>query len=213
MKVAVGGPDDRTDAHATGVRFSEVMTGAISRRPQSAELPLESNTPLALHVTVIVSDLQQFLADPDHTATLAGWVDCPALGGRLPVERGTCNFFSRGEPGRGTELRYWMIFRDSGGSPLTLRGVKSLRTGAPGRVWADTTTLYVGLFGGCLGPVDSPGQESVAEGIVRIWPEAFARELTTFRSEGGSPGRRARALLQFFAFFIGGLWAAYVADT
>ena len=192
--------------HATSVRFIEVMTGTISRRQPS------SGVPFALHLTVNASNLRQFLVDPDHTATLSGWVDCRALGGRLAVERGTCNFFPRGEPRRAAGLRYWLIFRDRAGTPFTLRGEKYLRAGEPGRVWVDTTTLYVRLFEGQMGPGESDGQDGIAEGVVRIHPVAFARQLTTFRSEGRSAGVRARALIGFLAFFIGGLWSAYVLD-
>lgn len=211
MKVTVGGPADKTAARAIGVRFSEVLTGAISPRPGSCDLR-QSNTPLALHLTVSVPDLEQFLADADHTASVSGWIDCPALGGRLPIERGTCSFFSRGDPGRGTGLRYWMIVANSAGSPFTLRGQKYLRTGAPGRVWADTTTLWLRLLRGRLEASESSTREGLAEGVVRVQPGAFARELTTFRSDGRSPGIRVRALLRYFAFFMGGLWRAYTAQ-
>jgi cholesterol oxidase len=206
----VDGQTDKNAVQPTGVRFTEVMKGTITRWLQSSDVRLQANTPLALHLSVIVADLHQFLADPEHTANLSGWIDCPALGGRLFVDRGTCSFFPRQEPGRGTGLRYWLIFSDGAGRPFTMRGEKYLRAGSPGRVWADTTTLWLRLLDGRLAADESDGQESVAEGIVRLQPRAFARELTTFRSEGRSPGVRVRALLRYFGFFIGGLWDAYV---
>lgn len=193
------------------VRFSEVMTGAIAWRQQSAPFSYDGDTPLTLHLSVTVADMRGFLADPEHTATLTGWVHSTALGGKLAIERGTCSFFPRDKSEREEGLRYWMTFADGAGNPFTLFGVKYLRNGAPGRVWADTTTLYVRLLEGHLDVVRASGQEGVATGIVRMRPLAFARELTTFRAEGPSPGARLRALLQYFAFFIRGLRDAHLA--
>lgn len=210
MTVARGGSSQKTAARAPGVRFSEVMTGTISGRQPSADLRLEGDTPLALQLSVQVADLRRFLADPEHTASLAGWVVCPALGGRLSIERGTCRFFPRRERA-GSTLRYWLIFVDGVGTPFTLSGVKHLHTGAPGRVWVDTTTLFVRILGGHLNAVAVRGQEGVAAGVVRIHPFAFAHELTTFRAEGRSTRLRAAALLRYFAFFLNGLREAYVA--
>ena len=192
------------DMRATGVRFSEVMTGTISPPGDSAVRLLGRNSPLALHLTVHMIDMREFLANQDHTAGSSGWLDCPALGGRLPVDLGTCSFFPRDEP----ELRYSLLFTDGAGQPLTLRGVKYLRTGAPGRVWSDTTTLHVRLLGGHQ---DVEGQEALAQGVLRLRPLAFAKQLTTFRSEGRSAGVRLRALARYITFFVGGLWNAYVA--
>jgi cholesterol oxidase len=79
-------------------------------------------------------------------------------------------------------------------------------------VWTDTTTLWLRLLRGRLEAGEAYGQEGIAEGIVRIHPLAFARELTTFRAEGRSPGLRVRVLLQYFAFFFNGLRAAYMRE-
>jgi hypothetical protein len=184
------------------VRFSEVMTGTIrfrqSQRGASARL--------GLHLTVTVDDIGQFLADAEHEAALSGFVDCTALGGRLPLERGTCRFFPVSQRGRGSGLCYWIAFRNDAGNPLTLSGVKHLRAGSPLHVWADTTTLSVRLESGH----SEPAAESLAEGVVHIHPLPFLKQLTTFRAGGESAAIRARALVGYLVFFARGLWRGYM---
>jgi hypothetical protein len=189
---------------ATSLRFTEVMTGTIAPLGASGVQLVGRSSPLALRLTVNVVDAREFLANQDHTASLSGWVDSPVLGGRQRVEQGACSFFPRDEP----ELRYWLLFPDGTGHQLRLRGVKHLRSGMPLRVWSDTTTLQVWLLSG---NDEVEGQAALAHGVVHITPLAFARQLTTFRSEGRSAGIRVRALAEYVAFFTGGLWNAYVA--
>jgi hypothetical protein len=50
----------------------------------------------------------------------------------------------------------------------------------------------------------------LAAGILRIKPAMFARQLTTFRSSGGSMAERAGAMSRFARLFTGALWDVYV---
>ena len=51
----------------------------------------------------------------------------------------------------------------------------------------------------------------VAAGILRIKPMMFARQLTTFRSIGGTFAERAGAMSRFARLFTGALWDVYVS--
>jgi hypothetical protein len=112
-------------------------------------------------------------------------------------------------------MLYRLWFRDGAGNPLTLRGVKIVQNDPGFDAWRDTTTLYVRVLSGHVGgreDVVSPADEAatLALGIARITLPAFLRQLTTFRSTGGSLTGELGAMLRFGAMFAGQLWRWYV---
>ena len=128
------------------VRFTEEMTGfawpgAATYRDGWDQGKAEAWT-LMFHLTIWVDDLDAFLADPDKTAVADGWVGCPALGGRRPVERGVFNLFVPSDDPKRSNMRYRLWFRDSVGAPFTLEGHKDIEDHAGLDLWKDTTTLF-----------------------------------------------------------------------
>ena len=104
------------------VRFTEEMTGfawpgAGTYRDGWDQGKAEAWT-LMFHLTIWVDDLDAFLADPDKTAVADGWVGCPGLGGRHPVERGVFNLFVPSDDPKRSNMRYRLWFRDGGGAPV-----------------------------------------------------------------------------------------------
>lgn len=197
----------------TSVRFTEEMKGHVSfgelDHERGAREGRESNTRLTFHLTIEVGDLDRFAADDRREASAEGWVGCEALGGRLPVERGTFNLFVDGqEPGL-KRMLYRLFFRDGVGHPLTLTGFKVVRERSGAHVWRDTSTLYVRVLRGHVEEGDEPGAEVVASGIMRLRPWDFARQLATFRAGAPSPAARAAAIGRFDALFLGQLWQVY----
>ncbi|QUQ71595.1 Oxygen-dependent choline dehydrogenase [Kutzneria sp. CA-103260] len=173
---------------AAALSFTEEMAGQVTLGER------EGQTSLRIRVTVAIEDMDAFLADPRHEARARGFVDCPALGGRLLVSTGRVELMVTGEGGGRRRMRYRLPFTDGGGRELVLSGHKELRAGAPTAIWPDTTTLHTKVLsdGVVLGA-----------GELRLGRMAFLRELTTIRASGRS------ALERFGTFFLGSLWQVY----
>jgi cholesterol oxidase len=190
------------------VRFTEVMAGVVGLGeddPERGATAAEARSPLKFKLTMNIDDLDGFLADRDHECPAAGYVDCPALGGRSVVSRGRFNLFTAGEDPRTRLMRYRLFFRDGEGAPLTLTGIKRVHDDPGADAWADTTTLYTRVLGGHVAEGEDEGAATVAAGILRITPPAFARQLTTFRGTGPGPLGGLRAVLRFGGAFLGQL--------
>ena len=197
----------------TSVRFTEGMKGHVSfgehDYERGAREGRDAGTRLMFHLTIEVEDLDRFAADKRREATAVGWVECEALGGRLPVERGVFNLFvADDEPGR-KRMLYRLFFRDGAGHALTLAGFKVVRERSGGHVWRDTTTLYTRVLRGHVEEAEEPGAEAVASGVLRLRPWDFARQLATFRAGATSPADKVAALGRFDALFLGQLWQVY----
>jgi hypothetical protein len=197
----------------TSIRFTEEMKGYIafgeSDYERGAREGRKSDTRLMFHLTIEVDDLDRFAADARREATAEGWVDCGALGGKLPVEQGLFNLFVDEEDPVLKRMLYRLHFRDGAGHPVTLSGFKVVRNDPGTDVWPDTSTLYTRVLQGHVEARDDPGAEIVASGIIHIRPLDFLRQLTTFRAEGPSRAARVAALSRFGALFMGQLWQVY----
>ena len=109
----------------------------------------ESRTALMFHLTITADDIDTFIADREHEAVAEGWVECEALGGRLPVERGIFNLFVDQEGDRSRKrMLYRLHFRDGEGHPLTLTGHKVVEDDPGFDLWRDTTTLFTQILRG-----------------------------------------------------------------
>jgi hypothetical protein len=107
----------------------------------------------------------------------------------LTVQRGEFELFAR-VAGDGRRLRYRLWLQDPGGSEWFLRGTKLVVNEASrrllGRVWTETTTLYVVLI-----PLadDSPEPRPASyAGVVRVRPFDFLRQLGSLHGEPGPAG-------------------------
>ena len=133
------------------VQFTEEMLGHITFGETDFNRGSVSGRPGAgffkFHLTIVVDDIQRFSADPMRQGGAFGWVECDALGGRLPVERGVFNLFVDTEPGV-KHMLYRLCFRDGVGHPLTMTGYKLVRDDAGFDVWRDTTTLFTRVLRG-----------------------------------------------------------------
>ena len=195
------------------VRFTEEMLGHMTfgeedfQRGASADR--DGATPLMFHLTIVVDDIERFQSDPRLAAGAIGYIECDALGGRLPVEHGDFNLFVDTEPGVKNML-YRLFFRDSAGHPLTLTGFKLVKDDAGFDVWRDTTALFTRVLRGHVHEGDEAGAELVGSGVLRIRVRDFAKQLTTFRVGGPGPAAKAGALARFMIIFLGQLAEAYL---
>jgi hypothetical protein len=195
------------------VRFTEEMLGHVTfgetdyNRGAAADRPGSSF--FKFHLTIAVDDIHRFGSDPMRQAGAFGWVECDALGGRMPVERGVFNLFVDTEPGV-KHMLYRLFFRDGVGHPLTMAGYKLVRDDAGFDLWRDTTTLFTRVLRGHVEAHEEDAAELVASGVLRIRMRDFAKQLTTFRASGRGPGAALGALLRFGWIFLGQLAEAYV---
>jgi cholesterol oxidase len=157
----------------------------------------------------VVDDIERFGTDPTRRAGAHGYLDCDALGGRLPVEHGVFNLFVDTEPGV-KRMLYRLHFRDGAGHPLTLSGFKLVKDDAGFDVWKDTTTLFTRVLRGHVDEQQEASAEIVASGVLRIRIRDFARQLTTFRAGGPDAGAKLGALAKFGTIFLGQLAEAYL---
>jgi cholesterol oxidase len=188
----------------SSVRFTEEMLGHVTFGEldfaRGARPERDGSTAFKFHLTIEVADIAAFARDPLRPATAAGWIECDALGGRLPVERGWFNLFVDVEPGV-KHMLYRLWFRDGVGHPLTMTGFKVVSDDAGFDVWKDTTTLFTRVL---QGHVEADAEVTViASGIIVIRARDFAKQLTTFRGQVGGMAR-------FGAIFAEQLAEAYL---
>jgi cholesterol oxidase len=195
------------------VRFTEEMLGHVTFGETDFNRGAASDRPgssfFKFHLTIAVDDIHRFGSDPRRQAGAFGWVECDALGGRLPVERGVFNLFVDTEPGV-KHMLYRLFFRDGVGHPLTMTGYKLVRDDAGFDVWRDTTTLFTRVLRGHVEADEDGAAELVASGVLHIRMRDFAKQLTTFRASGRGTGAALGALLRFGWIFLGQLAEAYV---
>ena len=133
-------------------------------------------------------------------------------GNSLLVEDGsTFNLFTdQGDP-RDKQMLYRLFFTDGQGRQLTLSGHKSVHDDPGNDLYSDTTTLFTRVLAGHVQADQDGSAEVVAAGIIRIHLLDFLRQLTTFRTAGGSALEQAGALGRFGTLFLGSLWDVYAA--
>jgi hypothetical protein len=198
----------------TSVSFTEEMKGHVafgeSDFDRGAEIGKADGTALKVRLHIEAPDYERFARDPRHEALASGEVDCDALGGRLPVERGSFNLFVDETGPRDKRMLYHLQFRDSAGHPLTLTGHKVVRDHIGPDLWADTTTLFTRVYAGHTEPqADHSTTPVVAGGKIHISAVDFGRQLLTFRARGGTLRARVGALLRFGTFFSASLHTVY----
>lgn len=196
----------------TRLQFTEDMKGYVApdesdpRRGYEAGAAQKGFT--HAHMVVRVADVHAFLTDPDHDATIEGWVTTP-FGEQRPIDRGVFNLFvDSGDPTR-KRMLYRLQFTTAEGMKLTLSGEKQLEDDGGADMWADATTLFVRVYEGHVDAAGEAAQRVLAAGIIRISMLDFGKQLTTFRTEGPTVADRASALARFGAFFLGRLWDVY----
>jgi cholesterol oxidase len=198
---------------ASTVRFTEEMLGHVTFGEtdfaRGAVASREGSEFLKFHLTIEVQDMEAFSHDPLRPAVAVGYLQCDALGGRLPVEQGWFNLFVDVGP-RTKHMLYRLWFRDGVGHPLTMTGFKLVEDDAGFDVWKDTTTLFTQVLRGHVPEGQDATAEHVASGILRIRVRDFAKQLTTFRAGGPDARSKAGALVKFGWIFLGQLAEAYL---
>jgi cholesterol oxidase len=191
-----------------GIMFNEVMSGFVSlgvTDPGEGETQGKAGgMRLTMSVTVGISDLDLFLADPGHDGTLSGRVDFEPLGMGLDSTAGTFKLFTPTDVS-GLKLMVYELAFAVDGAPYYLAGQKNVHNDPGFDMWRDTTTLFTTLYHG------SDKSEPVAgAGILRLGMFDLVKLLRTLHVTGATTvGERARAVETFGRFFAGELWEEY----
>ena len=196
----------------SGTSFTEQMKGFLTLGETDPVRGWEQGRLLTqrfmFELTITVPDVERFLASEDREGVAEGYVDCDLLGGQLPVKRGWFNLFVATGDATTREMRYRLWFSDLSGTPLTMYGFKDVRDDPGLDLWTDTSTLYITLLRGHI-PPGAEG-EVIGAGVLRILPQDFAKQLTTFRGSGKGP---LKAVAGFGAFFVKSLHDVYLKPT
>jgi cholesterol oxidase len=197
----------------TSVRFTEEMLGHVTFGEtdfaRGAANGRDGSEFLKFHLTIEVDDMDRFSSDPMRQAGAVGYLQCDALGGRLPVERGVFNLFVDSGPGV-KRMLYRLWFRDGVGHPLTMTGFKLVENDAGFDLWKDTTTLFTHVLKGHVEASGDATAEVVASGILKIRVQDFAKQMTTFRAGGQGIGAKLGGLVKFGVIFVGQLAEVYL---
>jgi cholesterol oxidase len=194
----------------TSLSFTEQMKGYVALDVadprEGRKVGRSLGHRLMFELTITAADVERFVGDPAHEAIATGHVDSDVLGGRLPVKSGWFNLFTRdGDPSR-RRMLYRLHLSDPGGNALTLLGHKDVHDDPGFDIWPDTSTLYVRLLAGHVGPAADAVAPVLGAGMLEILVPDFVKQLTTFRTDGPHP---ARAMERFGRLFLGELWDVY----
>ena len=212
LAVVVAGPAVSSGPKPAGIEFTERMSGFIALEPA---LPHETafakgradNRAMSFTVTILVDDVDTFIADKEHLGRLVGTVDCPFLSAEpLDIFSGTFNLLRADQAAVETkrfEYGFALVARD--GSEYRFDGYKVVRADTGLDLWKDTTRLYVDIRkgrDGYLGPF--------ARGMLEIKPADFAVQMQTLKgTDGANAIDRLRAAAKFGAFFTRELYDTY----
>ena len=195
-----------------GIEFTERMSGFIAAEPDMAYEAAfakgrSEGHAFSFTLTILIDDIDGFIADRNRTGRLVGTVDCPALSpDPLDIFDGTFNLMRADQNTVETkrfEYAFSLATRD--GQEYRLAGHKIVRSDAEFDLWRDTTRLYVDLYNGRDGR-----DGAFARGILEIKPADFATQLQTLKgTDGRNNADRMRASAKFGRFFARELFDTY----
>lgn len=200
-------------ASPTSLSFTEEMTGfaaaGVADPKAGYERGKQDGQSLKVKLTITVDDVDRFVTDPRHEASVSGYAESALLGGRQQVERGTFNLLVHDTDPAKKKMLYRLFVRGADGQPRTVSGMKEISDDTGLDAWTDTTTLYTRVYRGAVDAAGEAGAPLEAAGVIRIEEAAFLRQLTTFRTDGPTLGDRLSALNRFGGLFLGKLWDVY----
>jgi cholesterol oxidase len=201
-----GTPPPRTPS--VGMRMTETMQGTITPvTPVTPGSGPPAAIPTRFRVTLSMTNLALYLADPTHPAAADGtvWVDGYTGPEGAPIAGGTFHLFTAAGGFYRRKMLYNLPFAGQDGRPYVLSGYKEVWDHGHFDVWPATSTLYATLTGG------EAADQQVATGVLKLTVPMFARQLSTVRLTGrGRPYGEARMLGRFAGFFTGTLFDVFV---
>ncbi len=217
-------PPGRT--RTMGFRFTESMTGFLAEpedgdRPEdadgtdddlvafrkAAERGESSGGKFSFILTIDCLDLDRFLDDKDHEASMMGTVTAPAISLHgLAAVNGRFNLFSVDPDREHTkEMRYAMKLLAKDGNTYFFEGFKRVRDDLGFDVWNDTTKLYSTIYRG-----DNKQGEVLRRGVLKIEVTDFRKQMKTMEiTDADCKLAQGKGLARFGGFFAGELWDTF----
>lgn len=190
--------------HKLGITFRETMSGGFALGETDPQLGKTANTPLIMHASISINDLDLFIADPHHTGSIVGQISFAPLGSNIPAQHGVFNLFSPTEQPNLKLMIYELAF-EYGGQNYYLAGKKEVRDDPGFDLWKDTTTLYTQLHKGRdkTSPV-------IGAGILTLGIDELAKLVSSLHATNTkSVTEQGQTILRFGQFFLGQLWDTY----
>lgn len=199
-----------------GLEWTEVMKGHVTRAIIAAgnpgeyraaeEIGREDGSAIEYRVTVIIDDLDAFIADAEREAIAEGHIDSALFGRGRPIEEGRFNLFVVDPETFHRRLIYRLKFVGEDGRPYLLDGFKDVHDDPGFDVWSDNTTLFTSIRDGW-----STADRVIAQGIIHVRLPDFLRQLGTIRIRNSrSAGESATWLGRFGTFYFGEIWDTYI---
>lgn len=187
------------ELQALGLHFTERMAGSFTSASGVSG-------PMDFTLTIVMDDVERMLSEAAHAGRIVGTVTSPVLSpDPLTATEGEFNLFVQDSERAGTRrMEYRMRLSSEEGRELWFHGFKLVRNDPGFDPWADTTTLFVTVREG------SSDGEVAGEGVLRIEPADFLRQLTTMEvTNARSVVERLRTQARFGRFFAGVLFETY----
>jgi predicted acylesterase/phospholipase RssA len=191
-----------------GITFRETMSGGFAlgeTDPRLGETKGKTaNTRLIMHATITINDLNRFIADPNHTGSIAGHITFAPFGDNIPAKNGIFNLFSPTDMPKLKLMIYELAFEHDG-QDYYLAGKKEVQDDPGFDLWKDTTTLYTQLHQG-------PDKASpvIGAGILSLGVDELAKLVSTLHATNAkSVTEQGQAIFRFGQFFLGQLWDTY----
>lgn len=208
---------------ATPLNVKEWMKGYIGAGASSYDegflQGIDGGTRFAHEVLIHMDDVDRFIEEPGHEATMEGHIECDLFGGKRPVVGGTFNMLLDREDPKLKIMLYRMPFTDGGGRRLTMLGHKTIHRDRAFDLLNDIMRLYIRIFDGDVPGPDiatsslpgavPPAGVPLAMGVLHIEVADGIRIGRTFRSPGSNPIEAAAAVGKFGAFYFEGLWKVF----
>jgi cholesterol oxidase len=196
--------------------FSESMKGFVSFNSgidyeAGFAQGRKEDTRCSVSLVLEVIDVDAFVHDPEAKAGVTGYVDCPRLGGRCVVEKGTVNLLVDvvRRRHRFKDFRYRLLFRTPAGQQLTLSGVKFVDDDGIIHMWRDTTKLFTTIFEGDVSRSDEDHATRLAVGILRLHLFAFLKMMLLVRADPPTSAAWLKGTWRFLRYFVASLWQVY----
>lgn len=197
---------------SVGVQFTESMKGYFAKVDEGDfqagfDRGKEDDSLFEFVLTVIADDVDRLIDTPEHEAAMVGSVRAPGLSDQpLTVTEGRFNLFVDTDDNPVTKkMLYDMIMTTEQGRRYRFNGYKTVRQDPGFDLWSDTTTLYVTVYDG-----ETERAPVIGNGILKIAPDDFARQMTTMRAIGNKGVIDGfGAVAKFGKAFVGDLLEVY----
>ena len=193
-----------TTEPAPDLTFRESLTGPFvlgATDPMAGALHPEA-TPLTVHLTISVDDMDAFVSDVRHAARLVARISYAPFGQDLPVRQGSFNLFRSSDDAHTRRMTYGLRFAHAG-TEYCLEGTRVISDARSTRPWKDTTRLHCQLHEG----PDARGR-IVGAGVLTMGVGQLLQFISSMH-----PARRGSAGLaamdRFGRLFLGPLWDVY----